>query len=95
LPYKRVIKDIITRMNNYNTADIASLVPDPDDLLKLNVEEHGRLILKLLAPCDSPQKAVASSNFFSRTNDYMYQPKYGNIARPLTSKRLMPSTISG
>jgi uncharacterized protein (TIGR02391 family) len=61
-----------------NSCDITSLVPDPDDLLRLSVEERGRLILKLLAPCNSPQNPVAHSNFFNRANDYMYQPKYGN-----------------
>jgi uncharacterized protein (TIGR02391 family) len=65
-------------MNNYNSGDIASLVPNPDDLLKLSVEEHGRLILKLLVPCDSPKKTVAHSNFFNRANDYQYRPKYGD-----------------
>lgn len=61
-----------------NSCDIASLVPNPDDLLMLSVEERGRLILKLLAGCNSPQNPVAHSNFFNRANDYAYPPKYGD-----------------
>jgi uncharacterized protein (TIGR02391 family) len=70
-----VIKDIVARMNS---RDIASLVPDPDDLLKLTVEEQGRLVLKLLAGHDTPRNPVAHSNFFSRGDDYANRPKYGN-----------------
>jgi hypothetical protein len=40
-------------MSNYNSCDIATLVPNPDDILKLSVEEHGRLILKFRTP-DTP-----------------------------------------
>ena len=61
-----------------NSADMFSLVPNPDDLLRLSVEEQGRLILKLLAPFDSPQKTVAHSNFFNRANDFAARPKYQN-----------------
>jgi hypothetical protein len=74
--YYRVIKDIITRMNS---SDMASLVPDPNHLLAFPVEEQGRLILKLMANCNSPEKAVAHSNFFNRAGDSsLYPPKYGN-----------------
>jgi hypothetical protein len=39
----RVIKDIITRMNS---SDMASLVPNADDLLELSREEQGHDWLK-------------------------------------------------
>jgi hypothetical protein len=61
-----------------NSSHIASLVPDPDDLLKLTVEEQGKLILKLLAAHDSPRNSVGHSNFFNRGNDFADRPKYGN-----------------
>lgn len=61
---------VITRMNS---ADMASLVPNPDDLLQLSEEEQGRLILKLLASFDCP---VAYSNFFNCANDFAAPPKY-------------------
>jgi hypothetical protein len=63
-----MIKDIIIPMS-LNSADMASLVPNPDDLLARSVEEKGRLLLELLAPYDSPAKTVAHSNFFNRDND--------------------------
>ena len=56
---------------------MASLVPDPDDLLALPVEEQGRLLLKLLAPYNGPQNTVAHYNFFNRANDFAAPPKYG------------------
>jgi uncharacterized protein (TIGR02391 family) len=68
-----------------NSRDIASLVPDPDDLLRLPVEEQASLILKLLMPYSSPQHAVAHSNFFSRDNDYAAPPKYGPRQKEIDS----------
>jgi len=64
-----------------NSADMATLVPNADDLLRLTGEEQGRLGLKLLAAHDSPQNPVAHSNFFSRANDYANRPKYGSRQR--------------
>ena len=65
-----------------NSADMAFLVPDPDELLALPIEEQGRLLLKLLAQEHSSRdKPVAHSNFFNRQADYMYQPKYGSRQR--------------
>jgi hypothetical protein len=61
-----------------NSADMASLIPDPNDLLKLDSEEQGRLILTLLARYDSPQKTVAHSNFFNRAGDPPGGTKYGS-----------------
>lgn len=61
-----------------NSADMASLIPNHDDLLALPLEEQGRLILTLLASNDSPGAAVAHSNFFNRANDYAAPPKYGS-----------------
>ena len=64
--------------SHMNSADMASLVPDPDDLLARSREDQAKLILRLLAPCDSPRKAVAHSDFFSRTND----PLWGKRTAP-------------
>lgn len=69
-----------------NSADVASLVPNPDDLLALAVEERGRLILKLLTPhggtirptTPGSSMPVNHQNFFSRLNDYRDPPKYGD-----------------
>ncbi len=61
-----------------NSSDVASLVPNPDDLLALPVEEQGMCILRLLDSNDSPRKAVAHSNFFNRANDYANPPKYAS-----------------
>jgi uncharacterized protein (TIGR02391 family) len=58
------------------SADMASLVPDPNTLLGLMLEEQGLLLLKLLLPA-TPEHPVAYSNFFSRANDYANPPKYG------------------
>ena len=61
-----------------NSSDMASLVPNPDDLLIRTVEQQGRLLLELIAKeHNSPQTAVAHSNFFNRANDRMSPPKYG------------------
>ncbi len=66
---------------------MASLVPEPDDLLKLTAEEQGRLILKLLTlngavtnEVRGPTSAgrVNHQNFFNRANDFADPPKYGN-----------------
>jgi predicted nucleotide-binding protein len=64
-----------------NSADMASLVPNPDDLLSRPVEEQGKLILKLLAAHDSSRNPVAHSNFFNRANDFANPPKYGSRQR--------------
>lgn len=62
-----------------NSSDMASLVPDPDQLLAFPVEEQGKRILKLIANCNSPERVVAHSNFFNRGGDSsLYPPKYGN-----------------
>lgn len=61
-----------------NSADMYSLVPDPDQLLGRTIEERGGLILQLLKEHDSPDKAEAHSNFFNRANDYAAPPKYGS-----------------
>jgi hypothetical protein len=64
-----------------NSADMATLVQNPDDLLKLTGEQQGRLFLELLiTQHDSSQTAEAHSNFFNRAHDSMSPPKYG--ARP-------------
>jgi uncharacterized protein (TIGR02391 family) len=57
-----------------NSADVATLVPNPDDLLALSVEEQGRLILKLL----SRSGKLNQHNFFNRLNDFAAPPKYGS-----------------
>jgi len=57
-----------------NSADVASLVPNPDDLLALAVEEQAILILKLL----TPTRPVNYQNFFNRLNDSIARPKYGD-----------------
>ena len=64
-----------------NSAHIATLVPNADDLLMLTNEEQGRLVLRLLVAHDSPQNPVAHSNVFSRSNDYADPPKYGGRQR--------------
>jgi uncharacterized protein (TIGR02391 family) len=64
-----------------NSALIATLVPNADDLLKLTSDEQGRLALKLLLAHDSPQNPVARPNFFSRANDWADPPKYGGRQR--------------
>jgi len=33
-----------------NSADMAALVPNPDDLLAVPIEKQGKLLLELLAP---------------------------------------------
>ena len=58
------------------SADMASLVPDPNNLLELTPEEQGKLLLKLLLPA-TPESPVAHSNFFSRGDDFANPPKYG------------------
>ena len=67
-----------------NSSHIASLVPNPDDLLLLSIEEQGRLILKLLMLADTNPLAgpthsrqVNRHNFFNRANDFADPPKYG------------------
>jgi len=67
-----------------NSADMATLVPNPDDLLALSVEEQGRLILKLLTSGDTNETTgptrsgkVNQHNFFNRANDFAAPPKYG------------------
>ena len=57
-----------------NSAEVASLVPNPDHLLALAVEEQGMLILKLL----TPTRPVNFQNFFNRLNDSIAPPKYGD-----------------
>jgi hypothetical protein len=64
-----------------NSADMFSLVPNPDDLLARSIEERGRLILQLLRESDTPDKAVAHSNFFNRANDFAASPSYGSKQR--------------
>jgi len=59
-----------------NSADMASLVPNPDDLLALPMKEQGKLILRLLSGYDNPQKPIAHTNFFNRANDFAARPKY-------------------
>jgi len=70
-----------------NSADMFLLVPNPDDLLNLTVEEQGRLILKLLTSNSQAQIAwtgptssgrVNHRNFFNRANDFAAPPKYGS-----------------
>jgi hypothetical protein len=67
-----------------NSSHIALLVPNPDDLLLLTVEEQGRLVLKLLMTGDTNQvtgptrsRQVNRHNFFNRANDFADQPRYG------------------
>jgi uncharacterized protein (TIGR02391 family) len=78
-----------------NSSDIASLVPNPDDLLKLNVEEQGRLLLKLFASSDMNESTgltrsgqVNQHNFFNRANDYAAPPKYGSGRQKEVDKAL-------
>jgi hypothetical protein len=74
-----VIKEIITRMNS---ADMALLISDPDDFLKLDVEEQAKRLLKLLTSDmgtgATTSERVSKHNFFNRGNDYAAPPKYGN-----------------
>src|SRR5215471_19259543 len=79
-----------------NSADIATLVPNPDDLLALSAEEQGRLILKLWLMSGSnegigPTKSgrVNQHNFFNRGNDYAAPPKYGRQAQEGVDKALL------
>jgi hypothetical protein len=68
-----------------NSANVASLIPNPDDLLALDVEAQGKLLLKLLTPHGGGTKTtvptnsmpVNQQNFFSRLGDNMAPPKYG------------------
>ena len=69
--------------SNMNSTDMFSLVPDPDDLLARSTEERGRLILQLLRENDTPDKAVAHSNFFNRANDFAAPPRYGTRQKKL------------
>jgi len=65
-----------------NSADMASLVPNPDELLAFPIEKQGKWLLELLAPQHySRETAVAHSNFFNRANDSLNPPKYGNNQR--------------
>jgi len=61
-----------------NSADVATLVPNPADLLALSVEEQGRLILKLLTRQGGKSVRVNQHNFFNRANDFASPPKYGS-----------------
>jgi uncharacterized protein (TIGR02391 family) len=62
------------------SADMASLVPDPNTLLGLPPEQQGKLLLKLLLPA-TPEFPVAHSSFFSRDDDFAKSPKYGTRQR--------------
>jgi len=79
-----------------NSADMAFLVPNPDDLLRLTTEEQGILILRLLfsgimneltGPTRSGQ--VNQRNFFNRNNDFAAQPKYGSDKQREVDKALL------
>src|SRR5689334_5391095 len=79
-----------------NSAHIATLVPNPDDLLALSADEQGRLILKLwmmsgynegIGPTKSSR--VNQHNFFNRANDYADPPKYGRKAQEDVDKALL------
>lgn len=62
-----------------NSAHMASLVPNPEDLLKLTRDQQGKLLLELLAQQHTgPQTAESHANFFTRANDYLNPPKYGH-----------------
>ena len=54
-----------------------TLVPDADDLLSRPLEDRGELLLQLLKDNDTPDKAVAHSNFFNRANDFAAPSRYG------------------
>ena len=71
-----------------NSADMFSLVPNADDLLALPLEEQGKLVLQLLAPHDSPQKAEAHVNFFNRAGDFPAGPSYGRRQREVDNALL-------
>ena len=65
-----------------NSADMASLAPNPDHLLAFSIEKQAKLLLELLAPQHySRETALAHSNFFNRANDSLNPPKYGNKQR--------------
>lgn len=89
-----MIKDIITGMNS---ADIASLVPNVDDLLELTTEEQGRLILTILTSDGGtnelmgPTRAgrVSQPSFFNRGNDYAAPPKYGSAQKKVDDALLV------
>ena len=62
-----------------NSADMAHLVPNPDDLLNVSMPEQGRLILRLLTLADNPTSELTGPtksgrfsyhNFFNRANDF-------------------------
>jgi uncharacterized protein (TIGR02391 family) len=79
-----------------NSAYMASLVPNPDDLLALSVEEQGRLILKLLTSGATNEAAgptrsgkVNQHNFFNRGNDFAAPPIYGRSKQEEVDKALM------
>lgn len=70
-----------------NSADMASLVPNPDELLALPVKEQGRLILKLLSSNGEAKNELTGPtgggrvnrhNFFNRAGDFASRPKYGS-----------------
>jgi TIR domain len=69
-----------------NSADVFALVPNPDDLLKLRVEERGKLILTLLTRQGNSNELIGPTgagrvnhrNFFNRANDFAAPPKYGS-----------------
>ncbi len=67
-----------------NSSDVAGLVSNADDLLALEREEQGRLILKLLTSGQPNQVTgltmrgtVNRDTFFNRANDYARPPKFG------------------
>lgn len=64
-----------------NSANMASLIPSPDDLLKLPIERQGSLLLQSLKGYDRPEKTINLGNFFNRMADYQYPPKYGDKQR--------------
>jgi hypothetical protein len=79
-----------------NSADMAFLVANSDDLLPLSVEEQGRLILKLLTSGDTNEATgptrsgkVNQHNFFNRANDFAAPPKYGRGKQEEVDKALL------
>jgi hypothetical protein len=73
-----------------NSADMASLVPNPDDFLAFAAERQRNLLLRLLAPYhNSRETAVAQSNFFNRASDQENPPKYGRLKQKEVDEALM------
>jgi hypothetical protein len=61
-----------------NSADMFSLLPNADDLLRMPMEKQGVFLLKLMSRHNDSEHPVSREDFFARRNDSRRAPKYGN-----------------